>query len=76
VFFALSTIQQVLTVEWELASEAGDFVMDLAKLLIQCFSLRVVQVAITGLYGQFASSVYEVSDYGKPAFSGKDKIVA
>jgi hypothetical protein len=50
--------------------------MDLAKLLIQCFSLRVVQVAITGLYGQFASSVYEVSDYGKPAFSGKDKIVA
>jgi hypothetical protein len=50
--------------------------MDLAKLLIQCFSLRVVQGAITGLYGQFASSVYEVSDYGDPAFSSKDKIVA
>ena len=50
--------------------------MDLAKLLIQCFSLIVVQGAITGLYGQFASSVYEVSDYGEAAFSGKDKIVA
>ena len=52
------------------------FVMDLAKLLIQCFSLRVVQGAITGLYGQFASSVYEVSDYGEPAFSGTEKIIA
>jgi hypothetical protein len=50
--------------------------MDLAKLLIQCFSLRVVQGAITGLYGQFVSSVYDGSDYGEPAFSGKGKIVA
>jgi hypothetical protein len=49
--------------------------VDLDKLLIQCFSFRVVQGAITGFYGQFTSSIYEVSDYDEAAFSGKDKIV-
>ena len=67
-------VQQVSTVELKGTGESVNFALDLAKLLIQCLSLGIIQGAVTGLYGQFPAPVYQIGDTGQSAVGGADKI--
>ena len=68
------TVQQVSTIELKGTGESVNFTLDLAKLLVQCLSLGIIQGTIAGLYGQFPSPVYQIGDNGQSAVCGADKI--
>ena len=68
-------VQQVSTFELKGTGESVNFALDLAKLLIQCLSLGIIQGAVTGLYGQFPAPVYQIGDTGQSAVGGAEKLV-